>query len=88
MQDNLKDHIDHQRDEFEVYPFDTEKEWTKLESKIAPRKSHFPYWKIAGIAACFLMVVFGVGFTLTNQGEVNNQLSELEKLEMIRFYRI
>jgi len=79
MQDNLKDHIDQQRDEFEVYPFDTEKEWTKLESKITPKNSHFSHWKIAGIAACFLMVVFGVGFTHTNQGEVNNQLSELEK---------
>jgi hypothetical protein len=60
MRDNLKDHIENNQEDFEIYPFDSEKGWDEISKKIAPAKRKNLGWTI-GIAASLLMVM-GFGF--------------------------
>jgi len=58
MSDNLKDHIDKQRDQFEIYSFDQEVGWNQISDKVKPVKK-WPIWKLASVAACLLFVLTG-----------------------------
>jgi len=76
MLDNLKDHIESKRDDFEIYPFDTD--WDTISQKLVNGKK-WPVWKMASIAACFLLVVMGSIHQMRPVNEVNNELAEMEQ---------
>lgn len=78
MQDSLKEHIDNNREAFEVYPFDNVQEWEKLSRNIKPQAQKRNPWRIVGIAACFTMIIVGSAFVVNNQQTGSNEVTELE----------
>ena len=78
MLDNLKDHIEDQREEFELYPFDSEEGWKDIASKITPEKK-WPRWKIVSSAACLVLVMLGAMYQLSAGSALNDELSEMEQ---------
>ncbi|MEQ8628908.1 hypothetical protein [Ekhidna sp.] len=79
MRDSLKEHIENSREEFEIYPFDSDKDWGNLSGKIkqgGPQRRN--PWQIAGIAACFALIIVGSVFVLNNQQSGSNEVAELE----------
>ncbi|WP_425390010.1 hypothetical protein [Ekhidna sp.] len=77
MRDSLKDHIENTREEFEVYPFDSDQEWAKVSNKLQPnRKKNF--WHIGGMAACFTLIVCGAVFFMNADKENTSEVAELE----------
>ena len=76
MLDNLKDHIDNQREDFEIYPFDKEAEWEEIAKQIATPKK-WQTWKIVSAAACIALVVLGT----IAQLPVSNEGGELSEVE-------
>ncbi len=76
MLDNLKGHIDNQREDFEIYPFDSDEGWNEVSKRIIPTKK-WSVWKIASAVACFLLVALGVIY----QGQPITKQSELADLE-------
>lgn len=79
MLDNLKDHIEGQRDDFETYPFDSDKGWEDIKAKVAPNHQKKDPWKIAGVAACFAFILGGTIFFVNPVSQVNNEIAELEE---------
>lgn len=77
MLDNLKDHIENQREDFEIYPFDGEAGWEQISKKITPEKK-WPVWKLASVAACMVLVAFGSIYQM-NVSETQETLSEVER---------
>lgn len=78
MRDSLKEHIENSREEFELYPFDNDKEWSNIAEKINPRKEKKDPWRLLGIAACISAII---GCTIFFMNPVNNQNSEIAELE-------
>lgn len=76
MRDSLKEHIENRREDFELYPFDSDQEWVKLSKRIKPQKRD--PWRVAGIAACFALVIVGSVFVANNKHSGNNEVAELE----------
>ena len=77
MLDNLKDHVENSREDFEIYPFDDEKSWQEIAQKVAPQTKRDP-WKFVGIAACFALVISGAIFFYNPSNQPNDELAELE----------
>ncbi|SNS54544.1 hypothetical protein SAMN05421640_0605 [Ekhidna lutea] len=77
MWDSLKEHIENSREEFEVYPFDSDQEWGKLSKKIKPVSNRNP-WKITGIAACLALILMGSVLFFSSEEKPVNQVAELE----------
>ncbi len=77
MQDNLKDHIDTNREDFELYPFDVDQEWGKISKKVKPANEKKDSWKYISIAACFASIL---GCTIFFMNPVNNgnEIAEIE----------
>lgn len=80
MLDNLKEHIEDKREDFEIYPFDGEASWNEISGKISPRKK-WATWKVASVAACLVLVVLGS----ISQMDVANEDNELSEVEL--FYQ-
>jgi hypothetical protein len=78
MQDNLKDHIENNQEDFEIYPFDTDKGWNDISRKITPRNKKKFGWAI-GIAASLLLVM-GFGF-YSFQHQSNPLAAEVAEIE-------
>ena len=78
MRDSLKEHIENSREDFELYPFDSDQEWEKLSGKTKPGPQRRNPWQIAGIAACFALIIVGSVFVLNNQQSGSNEVAELE----------
>ncbi len=78
MQDNLKDQIENNQEDFEIYPFDSENGWNEISNKIAPAKKKNLGWTM-GIAASRLMVM-GFGFySFQHQSDpLANEVAEIE----------
>lgn len=76
MRDSLKEHIENRREDFELYPFDSDQEWVKLSKRIKPQKRD--PWRVAGMAACFALVMLGSVFVVNNKHSGNNEVAELE----------
>ena len=79
MLDNLKDHNENQRDDFEIYPFDTDKGWEEIAGKVIPNVQKRDPWKVAGIAACFACILASTIFFMNPQPQANNEIAELER---------
>jgi hypothetical protein len=80
MRDSLKQHIESSREEFELYPFDSDKEWVKLAKKVKPGKEQRDPWKLAGIAACIVAIVVGTIFYMNPSSKNGgNEIAELEQ---------
>lgn len=77
MLDNLKDHIDNQRDDFESYPFDTEAGWDEIANKVIPTEK-WPKWKIASAAACLCLVILSAFYQMQAKVQVDSELAEIE----------
>lgn len=78
MQDNLKEHINSNQEDFEIYPFDTENGWEQISKKVATKKKKNLGWAL-GIAASLLLVM-GFGFySYQNQTDsFDNEVAEIE----------
>lgn len=79
MLDSLKEHIENNREDFELYPFDSEKEWSNLAKKVKPGKEPIARWKLASIAACIAAIVVGTVFYMNPSGQSENEIAELER---------
>ena len=77
MLDNLKDHIDKQRAEFEIYPFDAKEGWDKISTKIT-KEEKWPRWKMISVAACVVLVMLG-SISQVSFVEAEGELSEVEQ---------
>ena len=73
--DNLKVHIDKNRDDFELYPFSSEDEWKAIAEKVSPSK-RWSAWQFIGVAACLILVSMGVVYQVNTP--VVGELSEVE----------
>ncbi|WP_424962965.1 hypothetical protein [Ekhidna sp.] len=78
MRDSLKEHIENGREEFEIYPFDSDKEWENLSGKINQKSQRRNPWQAVGIAACFALILGGSVFVVNNQQSGSNEVAELE----------
>ena len=78
MLDKLKEHIDHHREGFELYPFDQESGWSELAGKVAPKSEQQPVWKWLAIASCVLLVAWG-SLHLYRPLQGHQELSEVER---------
>lgn len=78
MSDKLKNLIEDQRDDFELYPFDTDKGWQEIAGKVKG-ESKWPKWKIVSAAACFALVMLSAWYQMTPMVPVNNELAEMEQ---------
>jgi hypothetical protein len=75
MSEKLKDHIENNRDQFEVYPFDTDKGWQEIKDKIIPEERKntvtievkWLYRSVAAVLICILGLVFMVNNSDNNQ---------------------
>ena len=81
MQDNFKNYIDDNVDEFD-HLFDVEKGWANFSKKNTPKKSKTLLWAVAASMALFIGV-FGVNFMMGSGAP--KQLSEWEEVEL--FYQ-
>ena len=79
MLDNLKDHIDNKRDEFETYPFDVDAGWEEIAQKVVPTQQKRDPWKIASIVACFALICAGTIFFMNPVAQEENEIVELER---------
>ncbi len=79
MLDNLKDHINEQRDEFEIYPFDADLGWEEIKKNVTKDHGKQDPWKIAGMAACFAFIITGAIFFMNPAASKNNEIAELER---------
>lgn len=79
MLDNLKNHIENERDEFETYPFDSDAGWVEIASKVIPKQQKRDPWKIAGIAACFAFICAGTLFFMNPVSQGDSEIAELER---------
>ncbi len=77
MLDNLKNHIDKSREDFEIYPFDSEKGWEALNQKVTPVQKKDP-WKIFGMAACFALIISSTIFFMNPVAQPSDEIAELE----------
>lgn len=77
MLDNLKDHIEENRDNFELYPFDSDNGWAEIAPKVTPREKKDP-WRLVGIAACFALIISGSLFVMNSKNQPTDEISELE----------
>lgn len=78
MSDNLKNLVDQNRSDFEVYPFN---EVEGLEN-ILPgiiAKERWNAWKVIGMAACFLFVLLGSVHQMRPVDAVSSELAEMEQ---------
>ena len=76
MQDNLKDHIEATREDFEIYPFDADQEWSKVSKKIGTRTNKDP-WQYIGIAVCFA-AIFGCTIFFMHPVNSGGEVAEIE----------
>lgn len=74
--DKLKEYIEDQRADFDVYPFDGEAGWGQLEKKVS-RHTIWPLWKIMSAAACLLLVFLGS----FHQSQIRNESNALSEIE-------
>ena len=79
MLDNLRDHVDQNREDFEIYPFDAETGWEEIQGKVGHKQEKRDPRKIAGIAACFACILGGTIFFMNPVAESNNEIAELER---------
>ncbi|MEP1034471.1 hypothetical protein [Ekhidna sp.] len=79
MLDNLKDHIDTKRDEFEIYPFNTDSGWEEIKNNTVQKHQKRDPLKITGIAACFAFIIAGSIFFLNPISQATNEIAELER---------
>ncbi|NQZ75579.1 MAG: hypothetical protein HRT61_05625 [Ekhidna sp.] len=77
MRDSLKERINNSREEFDLYPFDSDKEWLEVAPLLAQKKSSKTF-RFIGIAA-LLTLILGFGFLLSFQSDTeNSELAEME----------
>ncbi|MEQ9468810.1 MAG: hypothetical protein RLN88_15480 [Ekhidna sp.] len=78
MRDNLKDHIENTREDFELYPFNSDQEWVKISGKIKPQTEKKDPWRTFGIAACFACII-GCTIFFMNATGPENEMAEMEQ---------
>lgn len=77
MRDNLKEHVDKNPEEFEIYPFDSAKGWEEIAGKFSTEKKRKNYWPL-GVAASLAIIFISSVLVLSNSGAVINEVAEME----------
>ncbi|GAB4248736.1 MAG: hypothetical protein Tsb0034_28120 [Ekhidna sp.] len=80
MSDNLKDRIINEREDFELYPFDTKAGWDEISSRIN-RPKKWPTWKVVSVAATVALVLLSSWYQSIplSSSASNPVLSEMEQ---------
>lgn len=78
MRDSFKDHIENTREDFELYPFDSDQGWADLSKKIKPQSEKKDPWRAFGVAACFACII-GCTIFFMNPVEPKNEMAEMEQ---------
>ncbi|MEM6641722.1 MAG: hypothetical protein AAF616_01980 [Bacteroidota bacterium] len=78
--DNLKDQIQSQRQDFDLYPFDPSTEWSQVYDRIKTPET-WSTWKIVAVAACVIFILAGGFFNSPRYLASNDVL-----VESIEFY--
>ena len=82
MFDKLKDHVNQNREEFELYPFNSEKGWDRISGNLPVEKQHnYFFLKVAASIVIVLSTIFI--FTFSDQ---EGQLISSEIQETQRYY--
>lgn len=77
MRDSLKEHIESNAEDFEVYPLDSN-DWNKITDKLDPPKRHYRWWAL-GVAASFAVIFISSVLVLsTSENVATNELTEME----------
>ncbi len=79
MLDNLKDHVTKNRENFELYPIDTDLEWKDISGKLENSREKVDPWRRVGIAACFAFILSGTIFFMNPIHQTNDEIAELER---------
>ena len=76
MSDNLKEHIGNEREEFEIYSFDSEQGWNEIAAELKSVRK-WPVWKMVSAAACVVLVLLGAMIQIPFANG-SDELSEVE----------
>jgi len=76
MSDKLKNYIENNQEDFEVYPFDADAGWADISGKVTPQVKKWPVWKSISVAACLLLMATGVAVQFS--GSQTEELTEIE----------
>ncbi len=75
MSEKLKDHIEENREQFEIYPFDADQGWEEIRDKVVPKEKKktvtievkWLYRSVASVLICVLGLIFLVNKSETNE---------------------
>ncbi len=77
MRDSLKEHIESNAEDFELYPFDAN-DWNKIADKLDPPKRRYRGW-LLGVAASLAVIFISSVLVMSNsQGAPTNEVAEME----------
>ncbi len=77
MRDSLKEHIESNAEDFEVYPFDAN-DWNKIADKLDPPKRHYRGW-LLGVAASLAVIFISTVLVMSSsQTAPPNEVAEME----------
>ena len=77
MRDSLKEHIESNAEDFEVYPLDSN-DWNKIADKLDPPKRHYRGWLLGVAASLAVIFISSVLVISTSKDVPNNELAEME----------
>ena len=77
MRDNLKDFVESNSEDFEVYPFDAQKGWNEIADtfEVNRKKTYWPLGVAASIAVLFITSIL----VISNSGD--QEISEVKEIE-------
>ena len=81
MRDSLKEHIDANSEDFEIYPFDG-KGWDKIADRIEPAKKRQNHWLLGVAASLAILFISAILVWSSSGNETPNEVAELEGFYM------
>ncbi len=77
MRDSLKEHIESNAEDFEVYPLDAN-DWNKIADKLDPPKRHYRGW-LLGVAASLAVIFISTVLVMSSSQVASpNEVAEME----------
>jgi len=77
MRDSLKEHVEANAEDFEVYPLESN-DWNKIANKLDPPKRHYRGWFLGVAASLTVFFISSVLVLSTTEGDSVNEVAEME----------
>ncbi|MEP1095011.1 MAG: hypothetical protein ABJG78_07860 [Cyclobacteriaceae bacterium] len=77
MRDNLKEHIEANAEDFELYPLESN-DWNKIADKLDPPKRQYRGWFLGVAASLAVIFISSVLVLSTNKSTPNSEVAEME----------